>query len=308
MHINVYIHIEVLNSNMINSSFSHINLEYICIFQSPGGQGQYDWLQFSVRLGGQQCGSNYNTRIQYIFIERSVDRSARPKHDASALHPLHPDAYNTKLDRKIHNKWFRYDRELYCSPGMMINPDIRIVAGSVPTFYGEIESSGSKEKTMLNKLDQVSARVLCYTDKCFSMFAQSDKIHFKFYQRDDNCGTVYVKTHSCCHSPVSPIDGRKQLQHTVFGQPVGNDGTTDKGFNRMFEDLVKIALFMEQRAHNMYINSDRVNQFPAQPKDHPHHELCNPILLTLTGSYRENLGGSNLVAGVELWKWDNMTQ
>ena len=65
---------------------------------------------------------------------------------------------------------------------------------------------------------------------------------------------------------------------------------------------------MEQRAHNMYINSDGVNQSPAQPEDHPHHELCNPILPTLTGSYGENLGDSNLVAGVELWKWDNMMQ
>ena len=181
MYINVYIHIEVLNSNMINLSFSHINSEYICISQLPGDQGQCDWLQFSVWLGGQQCGSNYNTRIQYIFIERSVDRSARPKHDASALHPLHPDAYNAKLDRKIYNRWFQYDRELYCSPGMMINPDIGIVTGCVSTFYGEIESSGSKEKSMLGKLDQVSARMLCYTDKCFSMFAQLDKIHLKFY-------------------------------------------------------------------------------------------------------------------------------
>ena len=111
-----------------------------------------------VQLGGQQCGSNYNTRIQHVFIERSADRSAQPKHDASALHPLHPDQYDAKLDRKIYNKWFRYDRELYCSPGVMINPDIGIVAGSVPTFYGEVESSGSKEKTTLDKLDQVSAR------------------------------------------------------------------------------------------------------------------------------------------------------
>ena len=91
---------------MINSSFSHINSEYICILQSPGGQGQCDWQQFLVQLRGKQCGSNYNTRIQYVFIERSVDRSAQPKHDVSALHLLHPDAYDTKLDRKIYNKWF----------------------------------------------------------------------------------------------------------------------------------------------------------------------------------------------------------
>ena len=87
---------------MINSSVSHINLEYICIFQLPGGQGQRDWLQFLVQLRGQQYGSNYNTRIQYVFIERS----ARPKLDASTLHPLHPDAYNANLDRKIFDRWF----------------------------------------------------------------------------------------------------------------------------------------------------------------------------------------------------------
>ena len=82
---------------------------------------------------------------------------------------------------------------------MMINPDIEILTGSVPTFYGEVESSGSKEKTMLDKLNQVSARVLCYTNKCFSMFAQSDKIHFKFYQRDDNCMSRHTLTaiHQC---------------------------------------------------------------------------------------------------------------
>ena len=190
----------------------------------------------------------------------------------------------------------------------MINPDIGIVAVSVPMFYGEVESSSLKEETTLDKLDQVSARVLCYTDKCFSMFAQSDKIHFKFYQRDHNCGTVYVKKEAYSHSPVSPNDGQKELQHAVFGRPMGNDGTTKRGFNRIFEDLVKIALFMEQRAHNMYINSDGVDQSPAQAGDHPLLELSNPILPTLTGSYGEDLGGPNLVAGVELWKWDKMTQ
>ena len=119
----------------------------------------------------------------------------------------------------------------------MVNPDIGIVAGSVPTFYGEVESSGLKESATLDKPDQVSAQVLCYTDKCFSMFAQSDMIHFKFYQRDDKCGTVYVKKHAYHHSPVSAIDGQKELHHAVFGLPMGNDGTTERGFNSIFEDL-----------------------------------------------------------------------
>ena len=123
-----------------------------------------------------------------------------------------------------------------------------------------------------------------------------------------NYGTAYVKKEAYPHSPVSPNDGQKELQHAAFRRPMGNDGTTKRGFNRIFEDLVKIALFMEQRAYIMDINSDGVDQSPAQADDHPHHELSNPILPTLTGSYGENLGGSNLVAGVELWKWDKMMQ
>ena len=218
------------------------------MFQSPSGQRRCDWLQFLVRLRGQQCGSNYNTRIQYIFIERTL----ASKWDTSALHPWHPDEYDAKLDRKIYDRWFGYDQRLYCSPGIMVNPDIGIVTGSIPTFYGEVESSSLQESATLNKLDQVSAWVLCYTDKCFSMYTQSDKIHFKFYQRDDRCGTVYVKKHAYRHSPVSATHGRKELHNAVFSRPMGNDGTTERGFNVIFEDLVKMALFMEQRAHNIY--------------------------------------------------------
>ena len=285
---------------MINSSVILIWIKLV--FQSPSGQGQHDWLQFLVRPGGQQCGSNYNTRIQYVFIERTL----ASKHDTSALHPLHPDEYDAKLDRKIYDKWFGYNQQLYCSPGIMVNPDIGIVAGSIPTFYGEVESSTPNESATLDKHDQVSAQVLCYTDKCFSMYAQSDKIHFKFYQRDDRCGTVYVKKHAYWHSPVSATHGRKELHNAVFGQPMGNDGSTKRGFNVIFEDLVKIVLFMEPRAHNMYIKSNGVDQSSAQPEDHPRHELSNPILPTPTGATGENLGGSNLVAGVALWKWNNM--
>ena len=57
----------------------------------------------------------------------------------------------------------------------------------------------------------------------------------------------------------------------------------------------------------MYINSDGVDQSPAQPHDHTRHELSKSILPTPTGAMGEDLGGSNLVAGVALWKWSNMT-
>ena len=84
----------------------------------------------------------------------------------------------------------------------MANTDTGIVAGSVPTFYGEVDSWGQNDGTVLDRLDQVSARVLCYMDKCFSMNAKDDTIHLKFYQRDDDQGTVYVVTHAYHHSPV----------------------------------------------------------------------------------------------------------
>ena len=151
-------------------------------------------------LGGQQFSSNYNTRIQYIFIQRPDDRALRGRLDENTGHPLHPNTYGIDLDRKIYGRWYASNQNLHCCPGVMANLDI--VMGPVPTFYGEVESWGQNEGTILDRLDQVSARVLCYTDKCFSMYAKSNTIYFKFYQRDDDQGTVYVVTHTYHHSPV----------------------------------------------------------------------------------------------------------
>ena len=132
---------------------------------------------------------------------------------------------------------------------------------------------------------------MCYvTPICVSPCSCNRKRPTSSLIRDDNCGTVYVKKEASHHSPVSPNDGRKELQHAVFGRPMGNDGTTERGFNRIFEDLVKIALLMEQSAYNMYINSDRVDQSPVQADDHPHHELSNPILQHLLVLMEKILG------------------
>ena len=59
---------------------------------------------------------------------------------------------------------------------------------------------------------------------------------------------------------------------------------------------------------NIRIVTGSVPTFYGEVESSGSKELCNPILPTLTGSYGENLGGLNLVAGVELWKWDNMMQ
>ena len=81
---------------------------------------------------------------------------------------------------------------------------------------------------------------------------------------------------------------------------MGNDGTTERGFNRIFEDLVKIALFMEQRVYNIISTVMRLTNLL--------HKLTITLIMncptqyyaTLTGSHGENFGDANLVAGVEL--------
>ena len=75
------------------------------------------------------------------------------------------------------------------------------------------------------------------------------------------------------------------------------------GLNLILEDLVKITLFMELRAHNMYFGSDRVNQSPSQSDSHARHPLAHPILPTLTNSSGESIGNGPLKAGVDLWNW-----
>ena len=80
------------------------------------------------------------------------------------------------------------------------------------------------------------------------------------------------------------------------------------GLNVIFEDLVKIALFLELRAHNMYLGSDQVNQSPTQSNSHACHQLVHPILPTLTNSNGESIGNGLLKAGVDLWNWENISQ
>ena len=67
------------------------------------------------------------------------------------------------------------------------------------------------------------ARILCYTDKCFSVYAKSDKFKILFYQRDENVGKVYVQTQQYSHSPTIPGSQPllKSLTDAVYGQVIG---------------------------------------------------------------------------------------
>ena len=170
-----------------------IKTYYVVYFQTPtnGPTSPEDWIQFSVRLGGTQCGSNFNAHISYVFID-----------DATAL-DLH--IFSVQQDRKIYDWCHRYDGMGFCSPNIFINPDLAIVAGCTPTLYGEVESNrGRRDDTVIDKLNQAVARILCYTNNCFSVYAKSDELKILFYQRDENVGKVYVQTEQYTHSPTIP--------------------------------------------------------------------------------------------------------
>ena len=99
------------------------------ILQTPnnGPTSPKDWIQFSVRLGGTQSGSNFNACISYVFVD-----------DLTALDS---QVFSVQQDRKIYDQCHTYGSLGLCSPNVFINPNLAIVAGSTPTLYGEVESN-----------------------------------------------------------------------------------------------------------------------------------------------------------------------
>ena len=223
-------------------------------------------------------------------------------------HPLHPNKYTTQQNRTLYDRWYAYNQQQYCSPGIIVNPDLAIVATSVPTLYGEVESSHRSDATTLDKLHQVSARILCYTDKCFSVYTKSDIIHIKFYQWDDNNGIVHVLKMHYSHLPIltNVNPHQKALQHVVYGVPQRN--ALIDGLDGILLDIVKIVLFMENRAANIYMESNLHDQFLVQPDMHFHHALSAGQFSTPTGVYNAAIGNGPPLSYVDMWKWDNMCQ
>ena len=130
-------------------------------------------------------------------------------------------------DRKIYDWCHTYDSLRLCSPNVFINPDLAIVVGSTPTLYGEVESNtGRRDDAVIDKLNQAVARILCYTHKCFSVYAKSNELKILFYQRDENISKVYVQTQQYTHSPT--ITGSqlllKSLTDAVYGWVIGGGG------------------------------------------------------------------------------------
>ena len=65
----------------------------------------------------------------------------------------------------------------------------------------------------------------------------------------------------------------------VYWEPQGNN---------VIMDLVKIMLFMQPRAHDVYVESDLHDPFAAQPNTHS-HPLSAGCLPTPTGTMRASI-------------------
>ena len=136
------------------------------MFQVPGYPAAHDWLQFSICLGRNQSGSNYNAR--HFHYPKSTTQAASCDWCCPSLHQ---NTYTAQTDRHVYNRWYRYDQQGYCCPRIIVNPDLAIVTRSMPILYGEVESSNLSNVKVLDRINQATARILSYTNKCFLVCA-----------------------------------------------------------------------------------------------------------------------------------------
>ena len=191
---------------------------------------------------------------------------------------LTSQVFSVQQDRRIYDRCHRYDTLGFCSPNIFINPDLAIVAGSAPTLYGEVESNtGIQDDAVLDKLNRAVARILCYTDRCFSVYAKSDELKILFYQRDENVGKVYVQTELYTHSKAilgsQPL--LKSLTDAVYGQLILGVKVAQRqwGLEKILCDLVKIMMINEQNAPAVFQAAAQRDQYASQSADHNNHLL-----------------------------------
>ena len=72
-------------------------------------------------------------------------------------HTLAPQTYSAVTDQKLYDRWFSYSQSGYCVPGVVVNPDLGIIAGTAPTLYGEVESGHCSDEQNFLRLDQCSS-------------------------------------------------------------------------------------------------------------------------------------------------------
>ena len=151
------------------------------------------------------------------------------------------------------------------------------------------------------------ARILCYTDKCFSVYAKSDELKILFYQRDENVGKVYVQTEQYSHSPTIPGSQPllKSLTDAVYGRVIGGGQQQQRqwGLDKILHDLVKIMMINERNAPSVFQAAAQRDQYASKSSDHNNHLLSKGTFPQGVLQQPDPTNPQNRMTYIEMWKW-----
>ena len=99
----------------------------------------------------------------------------------------------------------------------------------------------------------------------------------------------------------------KSLQNVVYREHQGQNVYLN-GLAEILLNMVKIVLFMEPRAANIYMASGVHDQFTSQEHNHPSpHSLSTATFPTSLGFGAPSItNGPQSMSHVKMWKWKNM--
>ena len=151
------------------------------------------------------------------------------------------------------------------------------------------------------------ARILCYTDRCFSVYAKSDELKILFYQRDEKVGKVYVQTEQYTHSTTIPGSQLllKSLADAVYGRLIlgVQPAQKQRGLDKILCDLVKIMMINEQNAPSVFQAAAQRDQYASQRADHNNHLLSKSTFPQGVRQQQDPTNDQARMSHVEMWKW-----
>ena len=157
------------------------------------------------------------------------------------------------------------------------------------------------------------ARILCYTNKCFSVYAKSNELKILFYQRDENVGKVYVETQQYIHSPTIPGSQplQKSLTEAVYGWVIGGlEGVGQQqrhwGLDNILRELVKIMMINEGNASSVFQAAVHADQYASQIPDHNNHLLSKATFPQGLGPQQDPTNNQRTMTHIGMWKWSKI--
>ena len=99
----------------------------------------------------------------------------------------------------------------------------------------------------------------------------------------------------------------KSLQNAVYGEHQGQNVYIN-GLDEILLNMVKVVLFMEPRAADIYMAIGVHDQFTSQEHNHPSpHALSSATLPTSHGVHAPSIpNGPQNMSHTKMWKWKNM--